>query len=154
MCDGGGGVGGSWFRDSVTKTVGNGKSTFFWTDPWIGGVALAVRFRRLFELSVNKYCTVEDMFGLGWGEEGGAWQWRMRLWDREEELVGECRLLLANVVLQVKTPDCWRWRHDNTRCYSVRSAYDLMTSDHIDTVDATTDMIWHKHVSLKVFILA
>lgn len=41
---------------------------FFWTDPWIGGVALAVRFRRLYELSVNKHCTMEDMFGLGRGK--------------------------------------------------------------------------------------
>jgi len=94
-----GGVEGSWFRDNVTKTVGNGRGTFFWTDPWLGGVALAVRFRRLYELCVNKHSTVEKMFVLGWGEEGDAWQWRRRLGDWEEELVGECRTLLATIVL-------------------------------------------------------
>jgi len=42
---------------------------------------------------------VEEMYVKGWGEGGGVWEWRRRLWDWEEELVGECRLLLANVVL-------------------------------------------------------
>ena len=52
--DRGGGVGGGWFKDNVFKKVGNGMDTYFWTDPWIGGIPLAVRFSRLFELSVVK----------------------------------------------------------------------------------------------------
>jgi len=28
-----GGVGGEWFRDCVTKMLGNGRNTYFWTDP-------------------------------------------------------------------------------------------------------------------------
>jgi len=30
------GVGGGWFRDSVSKVVGNGRDTYFWTDLWLG----------------------------------------------------------------------------------------------------------------------
>jgi len=108
-----------------------------------------VQFRRLYELCVNKHSTVEEMFVLGWGEEGDAWQWRRRLWDWEEELVGECRTLLATIVLQVMIPDCWRWRLDDSGCYSVRSAYELMTTDNSITVDVTADMIWHRHVPLR-----
>ena len=63
--DGGGGAGGEWFRGCVSKVVGNGRSSYFWTDPWLGGIALAVRFRRLYDLSVNRHCTVEDMHVLG-----------------------------------------------------------------------------------------
>jgi hypothetical protein len=58
-----------------------------------------------------------------------AWEWRRRLWDWEEELFGECRLLLANVVLHVNTSDQWRRRLDNSGSYYVRSAYDMFTSD-------------------------
>lgn len=50
--------------------MGNGRDTYFWTDPWLGGVALSVRFRRLHDLSVNKNRTVEEMFAKGWGEGG------------------------------------------------------------------------------------
>jgi hypothetical protein len=44
--------------------------TFFWTDLWVGGISLAVRFRCLFDLSVHKNCPVREMFALGL-EEGG-----------------------------------------------------------------------------------
>jgi hypothetical protein len=104
----GGGVGDGWFCDNVSKVVGNGRKTFFWIDPLLGGIVLSVRFRRLFDLSVNKNRTVEEMFVKGWGEGCEAWEWRTRLWDWEEVLVGECRLFLANVVLQDNTPDHWR----------------------------------------------
>jgi hypothetical protein len=40
--DGVGGLRGGWFRESVAKKVGDGSSTFFWTDPWLGGVPLCV----------------------------------------------------------------------------------------------------------------
>ncbi|MCI58641.1 cysteine-rich receptor-like protein kinase, partial [Trifolium medium] len=35
--------GGGWFADSIERRVGNGADTFFWTDPWLGGVPLSVR---------------------------------------------------------------------------------------------------------------
>ena len=48
----------------------DGVDIFFWHDPWLGGVPLGVRFRRLFELAVDKSCTVSLMSALGW-EDGG-----------------------------------------------------------------------------------
>jgi len=52
------------------RRVGNGADTFFWTDPWLGGAPLCVRFRRLSNMAQNNSITVVDMCGLGW-EEGG-----------------------------------------------------------------------------------
>ncbi|XP_024630811.1 uncharacterized protein [Medicago truncatula] len=118
------------------------------------GVALSVRFSRLYDLSVNKHCTVEEMATLGWEEGGDAWKWRRRLWYWEEVMVGECSLLLSNVVLQVSISDRWRWCHDISGCYSVRTAYNVLTSD-VSSIDiAASDLIWHRHVPLKVYILA
>jgi hypothetical protein len=42
--DGVGGVGGDWFGESVTRRVGDGLDTFFWSDPWLGGAPLCERF--------------------------------------------------------------------------------------------------------------
>ena len=58
-----------------------------------------MRFSRLYDLSVNKHCTVEEMATLGCEEGGDAWQWRRCLWDWEEVTVGECSMLLSIVVL-------------------------------------------------------
>ena len=35
---------GSWFEDNVRRVVGGGRDTCFWTDNWVGGVPLRVRF--------------------------------------------------------------------------------------------------------------
>lgn len=71
--DGGGGwYGGQWFRDIVSKVVGNARGTSFWTDMWLDGVVLLVRFRRLYDLSVHKHYTVAEMSELGWEDGGDA----------------------------------------------------------------------------------
>lgn len=44
-----------------------GLRLFIWTDPWLGGAPLCVRFQRLFDLDGNKLSTVAKMRGLGWG---------------------------------------------------------------------------------------
>jgi len=55
-----------WLRDHVSRSVGDKKNTLFWTDVWLGGVSLSVRFSRLFDLTVFKEESVFDMCQLGW----------------------------------------------------------------------------------------
>jgi len=69
---------------------------------------LGVRFRRLVELIVDKYCPVLQMSVLGWEEEA-AWRWRIRLWVWEKEMLGECITLLRTVSLQPNVTDSWWW---------------------------------------------
>lgn len=64
--------------------MGDGTYTYFWSDRWLGEDALGVRFRRLFELSVNKWVLVSHMARLGWGGGGGG-RWSLAL---EEEFGG------------------------------------------------------------------
>jgi len=40
-----------------------------------------------------------------------VWKWRMRLFEWEEEQVGELCLLLQNVTLQVEKEDKWLWSY-------------------------------------------
>lgn len=40
---------GGWFRENISKKMGDGMNTLFWTDSWVGGVPLAIRFRRLYD---------------------------------------------------------------------------------------------------------
>ncbi|PNY15039.1 cysteine-rich receptor-like protein kinase, partial [Trifolium pratense] len=72
----GGESGVSWFREHVLRRVGDGSDTFYWTDLWVDGVPLCERFGRLFQLAETKSRTVAEMFALGWGEGGEAWEWR------------------------------------------------------------------------------
>jgi len=60
---------GGWFEENVSRNVGSGADTFFWTNRWIGEISLCERFRQLFDLTVDKWVPVVDMYALGWGGE-------------------------------------------------------------------------------------
>ena len=42
------------------RKVGNGESTFFWTDKWVGNSPLCYTFPRLYRLETNQQCKVSD----------------------------------------------------------------------------------------------
>ncbi|WJX74571.1 hypothetical protein P8452_58208 [Trifolium repens] len=151
------GVGGGrdrWFGEGVARKVGDGTDTLFWTDPWVGGTPLCERFRRLFDLAATKSRTVAEMYGAGWEAGGEAWVWRRHLWAWEEELLGECQALLLSVTLQAGSLDRWQWRSDPISGYSVRDAYQVLTSQDTIVIGEAEDLIWHRHVPLKVSIFA
>jgi hypothetical protein len=145
---------GNWFDDNIRRVVGNGRNTFFWTDNWLDGAPLKLQFSRLYELSVYKEYSVEDMARLGWSEGGLAWGWRRRLMAWEEESVRECSALLANVILQEHIHDYWRWLLDPTHGYSVGGAYSFLTSVEEPMVVGDYNDVWHKLVPAKVSIFA
>jgi len=67
--DGVGGDGGGWFEECVARKVGDYVDTYFLYDRWLGSVPFCVHFRRLFDLAVDKSCSMETMCSLGW-EDG------------------------------------------------------------------------------------
>jgi hypothetical protein len=67
-------------------------------------------------------------------------------------MLGECQTLLHDFTLQTQVLDAWQL--DPARGYSVSSAYQLLTSQQTVTLDAAEDLIWHKHVPLKISIFA
>ena len=77
---------------------------------------------------------------------------RRRLFVWEEESVGELRLLLQNVSLQVHREDKWMWKVDSSTNYTVRSAYNaLITQVNVENMEAVP-FPWHKDVPLKVLL--
>ncbi|GAU18975.1 hypothetical protein TSUD_178920 [Trifolium subterraneum] len=153
LWDGGGEADGGWFGRHISRRVKDGTDTFFWTDPWVDEIPLRERFGRLFDLAVNKLDYVADMFQLGWGIGGDAWVWRRPLRAWEEELLGECQALLLTISLQDHSVDRWLWQSDMDSRYTVRDAYQLLTTQDAGPLDAVTCLIWHPQVPLKVSII-
>ncbi|MCI71045.1 receptor-like protein kinase ANXUR2, partial [Trifolium medium] len=54
--------------------------------------------------------------------------WRRQLWAWEEELVRECQALLYDFSLQAQSSDTWQWQPDPAKGYSIRGAYQILTS--------------------------
>jgi len=102
MChvrEGVGPVVGRLFRDNIRRVVDKAHNTFFWTDNWLGRVPLKLQLSRLYELSVHKSCSVEDMARLGWEEGGNGWGWRRHLLAWEEESVLLCWIPLFSRII-------------------------------------------------------
>ncbi|GAU22845.1 hypothetical protein TSUD_282120 [Trifolium subterraneum] len=121
----GGELGGSWFGELVSKKVGDGSETFSGLIPgWKGFICVR------------------------------AWEWRRQLWAWEEEMLRECQSLLSNLSLQAQSSDWWQWQPDPDAGFTVRGAYQLLTSQALVSMDAADKLIWHPHVPLKVSIFA
>ena len=56
---------GCWFEDTVRRGVGCGRSTYFWTDNWVGEVLLWIKFPHLFDLASDRWVAVEEMVRRG-----------------------------------------------------------------------------------------
>ncbi|GAU25751.1 hypothetical protein TSUD_216830 [Trifolium subterraneum] len=102
--DGVEGLGGGRFGEGILKRVGDGTETFFWTDPWLGGIPLCERFRRLFDLAVNRSCTVVEMFSLGWDNGGEVWEWRRQLRAWRRKCWGSARLYFLTYSCRLRPP--------------------------------------------------
>lgn len=76
---------GCWFENNTRRVLGNGRSTFFWHDIWVGDIPLKLKYPRLFDLSVDKECSVEGMRRSLGAVDGWERLWRRRLLAWEEE---------------------------------------------------------------------
>jgi hypothetical protein len=137
---------GSWFENNTRRVVGDGKGTLFWHDIWMGEIPLKIKFPRLFALSVNKECSVEEMVRVMGADGGRECLWRRRLLAWEEEKVRECSMLLHNIVLQENIDDTWRWLLNPYHGNSVRGPYHFLTTSGELVDRSLVADVWHKKI--------
>ena len=58
-------------------------------------------------------------------------------------MLGECRILLSDISLQLNSIDSWVWWLDPSNGYYVTGVYHLLTSQLGQTTEAVSDLIWH-----------
>jgi len=68
--------------------------------------------------------------------------------------VGELKLLLQNVTLQVDKDDKWLWNVEASHVFSVRSAYNLITAQQPTASSVAAFVIWNRDVPQKVGLFA
>jgi hypothetical protein len=113
---------GGWFESGISKMLGNGINTNFWTDTWLGETSLANQFPRLFSISLQQCNTVNQM-GIF---EGADWRWvlnwRRNFFSWEVPLYHD--FLAAITFFQPRDcDDSWQWRADPAVGFTAKSAY-------------------------------
>jgi hypothetical protein len=98
----------NWFLRDVTKKLGNGLHTCFWSDVWVGETPLKDRFPRLFSISTQKEVSVAGVRKNINGASSWDLNWRRRFFVWEHDLYNEL-LDLINPVTLVEDSDSWGW---------------------------------------------
>ncbi|PNX73974.1 ribonuclease H, partial [Trifolium pratense] len=65
-----------WFELGVEKVLGNGNTTSFWNDVWVGTQSLAIAFPRLFSISVQQHFTINRMGARVDDDHSDGWRWK------------------------------------------------------------------------------
>jgi hypothetical protein len=115
----------NWFGRSVKRNLGNGASTSFWLDTWVGNSPLKDRFPRLFSISNQKEALVADLWG---GSGVGRWNfsWRRAPFAWEEPLLEEFMAAIQSIGLS-DHQDYWSWVLEPNGIFSVKSTYAIVS---------------------------
>lgn len=116
------------FLANAKIVVGNGRTTRFWHDIWVGGLSLQSAFPSIFRISVQKIALVADIAN----EEGGIsvsslvtrrrlYSWEQGEWNRLVDLLG-C------MTINPLRPDHLSWVDNQPNSFSVRSLYSCKKS--------------------------
>ena len=141
------------FYSSFVKKMGNGLSTRFWLDPWIGdGVVLKEKFPRLFRLELNESVSVGEM--RSWNGDTWGWSWR---WVRSPRGRGlgdltELTNLITFFIPNVLISDSWRWTLDKDGCFTVKGLRELIDGKILGQPNRLQTTKWNKTIPRKVCI--
>ncbi|XP_071700495.1 uncharacterized mitochondrial protein AtMg00310-like [Rutidosis leptorrhynchoides] len=97
------------FSSSIQKIIGDGSTTLFWKDVWIGGEKLEQKFGRLYRLESDKNVMVRDRVSWTNGTCVTTWQWSRETFGRTE---GDLQALISmlNSFNSAGTgEDSWKW---------------------------------------------
>ena len=130
-------------RLGATFSVGDGGSTLFWLDSWLGERPLRYEFPELFAICSDPMLLVADAV------HNGRWNIRFRRTfglveaDRWEGLLASLPYSLTD------TPDSVSWALSPSKCFTVRSAYRALFRG---PVLAWTSHLWKAPMPLKIKI--
>ncbi|GJV34238.1 RNA-directed DNA polymerase, eukaryota [Tanacetum coccineum] len=127
--------------------VGNGRSTSFWKDLWIGDIRLCHKFPRLFALDVSKEGTVASMLSAPLSSffrrdvRGGA----------EAEQLSQCLNIIGSVVLS-NSDDRFVWDLNGDGEFRVKDIRKLLDDAFLPKDESPTR--WVKSIPIKINIFA
>lgn len=132
-------------RSVMQKEIGDGRSTKFWIDNWIGPMAFKDIFKRLFYLESSPNCLVADRWNEGW-----KWNWK-RQFDGGalKRKLGEL-LLIINQVTISHDKDIWRWNLDGQSEFTVNEARRYI--DRLTLPENFLETRWNRFIPSKVNI--
>ncbi|GJU46307.1 RNA-directed DNA polymerase, eukaryota [Tanacetum coccineum] len=127
--------------------VGNGRSTSFWNDLWIGDSCFRYKFPRLYALDINKECTVADKMVASFTSS-----FRREVRGGTESLQLTQIIDLLGTVILSNMEDRWIWDLNGNGEFCVKDVRNLLEVTFLPKADSPTR--WIKTIPIKVNIFA
>ena len=124
--------------------IGNGQSTSFWEDTWLGNTPLMVQYLSLYRIVRHKFVTIKQVLG----QENPDISFRRDLLGTRLTAWNELLTRLEDIQLS-DDPDTFRWNLHQNGKFSVKSMYDAMV--HCD-VPVDNRKLWKLKIPLRVKI--
>lgn len=133
------------------KKLGRGNDSFFQSKDWVGSCLLRDRFRRLHNLSSQKYKRIANM-GTWKNSVQEQWKfkWRRVVRGKESSWLNELLMVVDSVPLREGIDNKWIWPVGEEDIYIVHSAYLFLQGPKEDDVDRTFDLVWSSPVPSNV----
>ncbi|CAJ2632776.1 unnamed protein product [Trifolium pratense] len=144
---------------SFFKKIGNGGTTRFWHDSWLGPQSLKEVFPHLFLISVQKECSVQEVGRWNSGRWEWVVRWRRNLFVWEEELHQSLMELLTPIQL-ANVEDEWRCHYTNGGTFSVSLLYKYLSGKIITPISLDPELVrdlgflWESLAPSKVIVFS
>ncbi|XP_071688252.1 uncharacterized protein [Rutidosis leptorrhynchoides] len=121
------------FTNSFVRIIGNGLSTSFWNDFWLGNFSLKSRFERLFYLDSDPNVTVAGRLGQSGFEGVGNWDWVREPTGRAAGSLTELKVLLQGIKLDDQKNDTWGWSLSGNGFFKTKTLTGIIDSKLLKT---------------------
>ncbi|XP_071728625.1 uncharacterized protein [Rutidosis leptorrhynchoides] len=120
------------FTTSFAKKIGDGSSTLFWEDHWIGSDKLCKLFPRLYKLESNRSTAVNERIQMVESAMQLTWNWSRVPTGRTRDGLSLLTDILLQVPLVSNRPDSWRWLLSPDGSFAVKKLTKLINDKIFD----------------------
>ncbi|XP_071741928.1 uncharacterized protein [Rutidosis leptorrhynchoides] len=138
------------FRSSFIKHIGDGASTSFWDDVWLGTFSLKNRFKRLFRLETEAGVKVKDRIAWDGSKWVGRWNWARTIMGRTQAELDELNSLLLQVPYRPDVADYWAWNQGHDGLFTARKLNELLETKVLHSNHSTLDTLKNSFIPKKV----
>ncbi|XP_071712198.1 uncharacterized protein [Rutidosis leptorrhynchoides] len=138
------------FRKLFVKDIGDGSSTSFWNDTWLGEEAFKHRFKRLVRLENDMAATVKDRITSDVLNCKGNWSWVRAPSGHAKGELERLNELLVGAIINPSKHDTWRWRAGNNGNFTTKSLTILIEEKIIPLANNNVETLRNKLVPKKV----
>ncbi|XP_071739899.1 uncharacterized protein [Rutidosis leptorrhynchoides] len=142
------------FKSSFIKSVGDGSTTSFWDEVWIGGEKLRLLFPRLYRFEVTKDAMICDRVDTSTDVTRFKWEWSRSPSGRTAGELDDMSVLISNFKFSGTSKDVWNWSLAHVGKLTVKGLSNLIEENLNPVNNSTCETMRNKLVpkKLEVFV--